>query len=54
MIAFQILAVMVFVGVLVGTAVGVCGPGRCWRRVRARRTAILGVPSPEPGADVVK
>jgi hypothetical protein len=39
MIALQILAVMVFVGVLVGTAIGVCGPGRCWRRVRARRAA---------------
>jgi hypothetical protein len=42
MIALQILAVMVFVGVLVGTAVGVCGPGRCWRRVRARRAVRAG------------
>ena len=52
MIALQILAVMVFVGVLVGTAVGGCGPGRCWRRVRARRAggAIAAPNATVPGA----
>jgi hypothetical protein len=51
MIALQILAVMVFVGVLVGTAIGACGPGRCWRRVRARRAAraVTGMGAPGLG-----
>ena len=54
MIALQILAVMVFVGVLVGTAIGVCGPGRCWRRVRARRAGTLAAPNATvPGAPPV-